>query len=240
MYPPDGQPSSVCDNFAEDPCSSHENIEEGTHSLNVANCSQLNEVSLTTDPCEATEERCATWLANNQSTEKTDVQFNMPMSDETTSLSDSGTTNVTSQAESEIWVKTTSVNKEQDKQNVDGQEPQQDVINKKEGPRKSTINENASPFYPSGYLSPTSSMFIQHSSGNPPTLYLYTPGAQSIVPCDEIVITSPIIAPDGTTLYPNPSNVYLPFDGMINSMQYLGPQVTPSGLIQYDQVLRLP
>lgn len=185
----------------------------------VSNCTLADPSSL-----EATESRCSCWVANAHSTDEATLECNSISS--TISL-----------AKFEMVEKSDLPDPEADDaepephQNDEGEKGDPPFI-----PKKSRINENASPFYPSGYIPPSSPMFMQHSSDNPPTLYLYSPGNQSIVPCDEIVMTSPIIAPDGTALFPTSSNVYLPFDGMMNGLQYLGTQVTPSGLIQYDQV----
>lgn len=237
------------DSLPEGSHPSHLNIEEESSGIDANYHSNQNPdepvlICVTTDPSsrEATEHRCASWVASSHSSDEGNLQCSITVSDEASIVS-SSKIEMDNCGEQAAYSNLEAENVEAGQaleEDVNHELSQECEAEKKDsdGPKKSTINENASPFYPSGYIPPTSPMFMQHPSGNPPTLYLYTPGAQSIVPCDEIVITSPIIAPDGTTLFPTPSNVYLPFDGMMNGMQFLGPQVTPSGLIQYDQVRR--
>jgi hypothetical protein len=72
-------------------------------------------------------------------------------------------------------------------------------------------------------------------------LYIYTPGAQSMLPCEEIVITSPIIDSNGSTLYPASPNVFIPMDVVMpGQSQYFGSQMTPNGMYSLEQVFYLP
>ena len=133
------------------------------------------------------------------------------------------------------------------------EETKEDVENegeKKEETKKSGINGHASPFYPSGYLSPSPTMFVsQQQQNNRPNLFLYSPTSNTMIPCEEIVIPNPVVGPEGSTLYQGPSNIYLAFpcdNGGMTSPgamgphhgypPYMGPSAMSAGpLVHYDQ-----
>ena len=123
---------------------------------------------------------------------------------------------------------------------------------KEETTKKSGINGHASPFYPSGYLSPSPPMFVsqQQQNNGRPNLFLYSPTSNTMIPCEEIVIPNPVVGPEGSTLYQGPSNIYLAFPcdnggGMTSPgamgphhgyPAYMGPSTMSAGpLVHYDQ-----
>jgi hypothetical protein len=75
--------------------------------------------------------------------------------------------------------------------------------------KKSVINGHASPFYPSGYLSPSPPIFVSQHQSSRPNLFLYSPTSNTMIPCEEIVIPNPVVGPEGSAVYPGPSNIYL-------------------------------
>ena len=115
--------------------------------------------------------------------------------------------------------------------------------------KKSVINGQASPFYPSGYLSPSPPIYVSQHQTSRPNLFLYSPTSNTMIPCEEIVIPNPVIGPEGSTLYQGPSNIYLAFpcdnSGMTSPgalgphpgyPPYMGPAGMPAGpLVHYDQ-----
>lgn len=114
--------------------------------------------------------------------------------------------------------------------------------------KKSVINGHASPFYPSGYISPTPPIYVSQQQNARPNLFLYSPTSNTMIPCEEIVIPNPVVGPDGGTIYQGPSNIYLAFpveNGGMTSPggmhphqqypQYMGPPMSSGPMVHYDQ-----
>jgi len=47
---------------------------------------------------------------------------------------------------------------------------------------------------------------------NRPNLYLYSPSNNTLIPCEEIILPTPVMSPDGP-VYPGPTNIYLAYPG---------------------------
>jgi hypothetical protein len=106
-------------------------------------------------------------------------------------------------------------------------------VTKKPVEIKSKINTNAVPFYPSTYVPPLAQSAANTSyqivnggvastpSGNAqqqttpnqstsrPSLFLYSPSSNTMIPCEEIIIPNAVMP--GTDVYQGPSNIYLAF-----------------------------
>ena len=111
-----------------------------------------------------------------------------------------------------------------------------------EQPKKSVINGHASPFYPSGYMSPSPPMYMPGAPNSRPNLFLYSPTSNTMIPCEEIVIPNPVVGPEGGAIYQGPSNIYLAFPcenspgAMGQYPSYMGTSgLSPSPLVHYDQ-----
>ena len=81
---------------------------------------------------------------------------------------------------------------------------------------KSKINTNAVPFYPSSYIPPPPPVTNSYPLGGGapgstgrPSLFLYSPTSNTMIPCEEIIIPNAVMP--GTDVYQGPSNIYLAF-----------------------------
>jgi hypothetical protein len=125
----------------------------------------------------------------------------------------------------------------------DDKNHEEDVADGSIRTKKSVINGHASPFYPSGYLSPSPPVFMPQSQNSRPNLFLYSPSSNTMIPCEEIVIPNPVVGPEGSTIYQGPSNIYLAFpcesgSGALGSPHsfpaYMGAMAS-GPLVHYDQ-----
>ena len=113
------------------------------------------------------------------------------------------------------------------------EKPIPETVTKKPVEIKSKINTNAVPFYPSTYVPPLAQSAANTSyqivnggvastpSGNAqqqatpnqstsrPSLFLYSPSSNTMIPCEEIIIPNAVMP--GTDVYQGPSNIYLAF-----------------------------
>ncbi len=101
-----------------------------------------------------------------------------------------------------------------------------------------TYSPTAPPFVPSSQaaLAPA----LQPAATTRPSLFLYSPSSNTMIPCEEIIIPNPVMGPDGP-VYTGPSNIYLAFpvdgergdSGAYMAQPFVSP--LPAGAIQYDQ-----
>jgi len=64
---------------------------------------------------------------------------------------------------------------------------------------------NYPPYHPREYTNGQ-----QYGAPPRPNLYLYSPGNNTLIPCDEIIIPNPVLSPEGP-VYSGPTNIYLAY-----------------------------
>lgn len=86
-------------------------------------------------------------------------------------------------------------------------------------PIRSNLNGSSSPFYPSYSYTPGSSSPYAAPAVRP-SLYLYSPSLNKMIPCAEVVIPGGLVGPDGNAVYGSPgTSVYV-----AAAMPYESPQ----------------